>query len=956
MRKNRKVAQDGARHGLGDRVHDPVLRRRIGAVVLTVGILSLQACGDSGTGPDAPNVASVTIQPTTVEIKTDHTVRLTVRIEDPEGAAINGLPISWKSEDPAVAVVDADGLVTGVSVGDTRVTVSVDGQQGAEASAEVTVVPNVGSIEVAPIAFDVQLGETVHLTATVWDPNGAVLEGFDVTWTSSDEEVATVSAAGMLTGTGGGDVVVTASLGGVSGEARGTVQSFRTATDVAVIDSTVLRLVSSDVERAAGTYRFDVIGTPVPDIQPDQVMVGAQGLGFLRRVLSVGAGGGVLVVTTSPAGLEELFEEGELGIQFDILSGDFVLSTGLREARFPGPAGLERPEVIVGPLMLLGTAPGVSLQQSSLDLSGFDVCKFFKNQGQPCPTIIDEFKLPKAKAELNTGFDIGARWTQGGLDEFHAIAKGTLDTDVAVSLGVKLATSYKKEATLAQVGRLITIQLGWLPVVLLVELEMKGKFEANATVKGKLQAGVTTNHTVQVGARWMAARGWDGVLSGSGGFTIHQPSVADTSAAVSVQLDAKVSLVPELHLYFYGLAGPFLSAAPFEAAKFLASTQECYAELSAGVEGAIGVAANDFLGANKVFPPYSKKQTFGQASDRWDCPVGNVRVNTVTAGVDLDPDGYSVIVDGKLKGGIDINDQVLYGDIRSGQRQVQLIGVAANCTVTSANPQTVEVTVNSTVDVNFQVECEEETTQSRILFTDLSDILSMNPDGTDIVNITNNGSGNDDPSYSPDRSTIVYSGQTGSASNLFVKNADGSGSATQLTFAGSGWHADPEFSPDGSMISYNRGGDVYVMPAAGGSGTVIASDAKFDANAEWHPGGGTLVFQSRKDDPDWEIYTIPAGGGGYNRITNSPGYDGDPTYSPDGSKILFRSDRNGPAEIWVMDAGGGGAVMLTQGEEPTWSPDGKKIAFVRGGKIWTANADGSNAVSTGVSGEEPCWR
>ncbi len=43
------------------------------------------------------------------------------------------------------------------------------------------------------------------------------------------------------------------------------------------------------------------------------------------------------------------------------------------------------------------------------------------------------------------------------------------------------------------------------------------------------------------------------------------------------------------------------------------------------------------------------------------------------------------------------------------------------------------------------------------------------------------------------------------------------------------------------------------------------------------------------------------------RLTSSGSIDVSPCYSPDGSQIAFASDRGGDQQIYVMDAGGGGA-------------------------------------------------
>jgi len=74
-------------------------------------------------------------------------------------------------------------------------------------------------------------------------------------------------------------------------------------------------------------------------------------------------------------------------------------------------------------------------------------------------------------------------------------------------------------------------------------------------------------------------------------------------------------------------------------------------------------------------------------------------------GSDLDPDGYTVTVDGTLSQPIADNGSVPFTGLAAGNHSVQLSGLAANCTVSGANPQTVNVLSGGTATAPFTVNC-----------------------------------------------------------------------------------------------------------------------------------------------------------------------------------------------------------------------------------------------------------
>ena len=148
--------------------------------------------------------------------------------------------MKWSSSDDKVATVDADGNVTAVSEGEAVITVKTT-DCGFTAECTVTVekaVVPVEGITLSKTDTTLKVGGTFTLVATV-TPDGATDKG--VTWSSSDDKVATVDADGNVTAVSEGDAVITVKTadGGLTAECKVTVKKgVSTAVDgVSVIES-----------------------------------------------------------------------------------------------------------------------------------------------------------------------------------------------------------------------------------------------------------------------------------------------------------------------------------------------------------------------------------------------------------------------------------------------------------------------------------------------------------------------------------------------------------------------------------------------------------------------------------------------------------------------------------------------------------------------------------------------
>jgi Tol biopolymer transport system component len=201
------------------------------------------------------------------------------------------------------------------------------------------------------------------------------------------------------------------------------------------------------------------------------------------------------------------------------------------------------------------------------------------------------------------------------------------------------------------------------------------------------------------------------------------------------------------------------------------------------------------------------------------------------------------------------------------------------------------------------------------------------------------------PVWTPDGSRVIFGSMGRETFNIWsVSLADGA--TEQLTHNG-GFH--PAVSPDGKFLSYDhRGafGNVFRVRLAGGEAVRITPPSMVGNFSSWSPDGSTIVFESGGD-----IWSIPSGGGSATRLISDDGKQTRPAFSPDGRRIaLDRSDpESGNVDIWIYDLAGATNERLThtpgKDMQPHWSPNATAIAFMsdRGGNmdVWIKRVDGS---------------
>lgn len=124
--------------------------------------------------------------------------------------------VTWTSSDPSILTVNSSGTVTGVSPGTATITgVTLD--NGLTVTKQITVLAvAVTGVAVSPSNTSMNVNSTLQLAANIVPANAT---NKNVSWSSSDETIATVDANGKVTALKRGNVVITATTldGGKTG-------------------------------------------------------------------------------------------------------------------------------------------------------------------------------------------------------------------------------------------------------------------------------------------------------------------------------------------------------------------------------------------------------------------------------------------------------------------------------------------------------------------------------------------------------------------------------------------------------------------------------------------------------------------------------------------------------------------------------------------------------------------
>lgn len=154
------------------------------------------------------------------------------------------------------------------------------------------------------------------------------------------------------------------------------------------------------------------------------------------------------------------------------------------------------------------------------------------------------------------------------------------------------------------------------------------------------------------------------------------------------------------------------------------------------------------------------------------------------------------------------------------------------------------------------------------------------------------------------------------------------------------WIRYPAISPDGQLIAFAMGGQLWLVDARGGDATPLTSGEFYSTRPVWSPDGKSIAFACKRNG-NYDVFAVGLEGETPQRLTFHSANDLPYAFSTDGATVYFSSIRIGSPETELVGAyhessqlysvpAKGGAVDLvlpTPALDVAMSPDGKALVY-----------------------------
>jgi hypothetical protein len=193
--------------------------RSLSLIALAVPVL-LMIAGCGQFFPSSTTITSLQISPLTTSVQPGNTQQFTATATYGNNTTGNATSqVTWASSSTNIATISSGGLASGVALGSTTITCS----SGSVSASTTLTVSNktVTSVAVTPITWNpLAANQTQQFTAVATFTDSSTQDvTASATWASSSTTVATVSTTGLGTAVASGTSTISATYGGVSGNA-----------------------------------------------------------------------------------------------------------------------------------------------------------------------------------------------------------------------------------------------------------------------------------------------------------------------------------------------------------------------------------------------------------------------------------------------------------------------------------------------------------------------------------------------------------------------------------------------------------------------------------------------------------------------------------------------------------------------------------------------------------------
>ena len=153
------------------------------------------------------------------------------------------------------------------------------------------------------------------------------------------------------------------------------------------------------------------------------------------------------------------------------------------------------------------------------------------------------------------------------------------------------------------------------------------------------------------------------------------------------------------------------------------------------------------------------------------------------------------------------------------------------------------------------------------------------------------------------------------------------------------WLRYPAISPDGQTIAFAYKGDIYAVPASGGTATPLTLGESYEFAPVWSHDGKTIAFASDRYG-NFDVFAMPSAGGNATRLTFHSTAEIPSSFSADDKSVLFSAYRQELAsnaqfptglmtQLYSVPVGGGRVSMVlpVPAVNATLDATGDKVIF-----------------------------